>query len=294
VVATTVAGVVWIVLMTWICYVGIELSARIQYALLAVEAVMLVALSVVALVRVRAGSAAATSIAPSWSWFNPFQVPSTSAFADGVLLVVFIYWGWDTAVSVNEETRDKGRTPGLAAIVSTILPTARTTLSMAVFRAIPSQFKRIHPRHLTPTWSTVGMGLASVAFYVLLVLLSSDVLGDTIASIGLLIAFYYGMTGCTCAWFFRHELFVSARSLLVKGVLPLLGAVMLLTAFVRAVVDYAQPDYGTTSWTLPFPPHWQVGGVFLTGIGSLLLGLMLMIGLQRGGAGLLCGTRSSA
>jgi hypothetical protein len=37
-----------------------------------------------------------------------------------------------------------------------------------------------------------------------------------------------------------------------------------------------------------------VGGVFLTGIGSLLLGLVLMIGLQRGGAGLLCGTRSSA
>jgi amino acid transporter len=233
VVATTVAGVVWIVLMTWICYVGIELSARIQYALLAVEAVMLVALSVVALVRVRAGSAAATSIAPSWSWFNPFQVPSTSAFADGVLRAVFTYWGWDTAVSVNEETRDKGRTPGLAAIVSTILPTARTTLSMAVFRAIPSQFKRIHPRHLIPTWSTVGMGLASVAFYVLLVLLSPDVLGDTIASIGLLIAFYYGMTGFACAWFFRHELFVSARSLLVKGVLPLVGAVMLLTAFVR-------------------------------------------------------------
>ena len=85
------------------------------------------------------------------------------------------------------------------------------------------------------------------------------------------------MTGFACAWFFRHELFVSGRSLLVKGVLPLLGAVMLLTAFVRAVVDYAQPDYGTTSWTLPFPPHWQVGGVFLTGIGSLLLRLVLMI-----------------
>ncbi len=27
--------------------------------------------------------------------------------------MVFIYWGWDTAVSVNEETKDKNRTPGL-------------------------------------------------------------------------------------------------------------------------------------------------------------------------------------
>ena len=46
---------------------------------------------------------------------------SLSALADGVLLAVFIYWGWDTAVSVNEETRDKARTPGRAAILSTLL-----------------------------------------------------------------------------------------------------------------------------------------------------------------------------
>ncbi len=50
-----------------------------------------------------------------------------------------------------------------------------------------------------------------------------------------------------------------------------------MTAFVRAAVDYANPDYGTTSWTLPFPPHWHLGGVFLTGIGSLVLGLVLML-----------------
>ena len=28
---------------------------------------------------------------------------------------------------------------------------------------------------------------------------------------------------------------------------------------------------------MPFSPHWQVGGVFLLGIGTLLLGLILMI-----------------
>ena len=35
--------------------------------------------------------------------------------------MVFIYWGWDTAVSVNEETKDRNRTPGPAAILSTII-----------------------------------------------------------------------------------------------------------------------------------------------------------------------------
>ncbi len=33
--------------------------------------------------------------------------------------MVFIYWGWDTAVSVNEETKDPAKTPGRAAIIST-------------------------------------------------------------------------------------------------------------------------------------------------------------------------------
>ena len=35
--------------------------------------------------------------------------------------MLFIYWGWDTALSVNEETADKARTPGQASIISTVL-----------------------------------------------------------------------------------------------------------------------------------------------------------------------------
>ncbi len=35
--------------------------------------------------------------------------------------MVFIYWGWDTAVAVNEETKDRTKTPGRAAIISTLI-----------------------------------------------------------------------------------------------------------------------------------------------------------------------------
>ena len=38
-----------------------------------------------------------------------------------------------------------------ASTQTTILPTARTTLSMACFKAIPSAFAKIHKRFLTPT-----------------------------------------------------------------------------------------------------------------------------------------------
>ena len=47
-------GVVWIVLMTYICYRGIEVSANFQKVLLGIEIVMLLVMSVTALIKVGA------------------------------------------------------------------------------------------------------------------------------------------------------------------------------------------------------------------------------------------------
>ena len=114
-------GVLWIVVMTYICYRGIEVSANFQKALLGIELVMLLVLSITALVKVGNGTAPPGHLTPSFSWLNPFHISSFSAFASGIILMVFIYWGWDTAVSVNEETKDKNKTPGRAAILSTFI-----------------------------------------------------------------------------------------------------------------------------------------------------------------------------
>jgi len=291
-------GIIWIVLMTVICYVGIEVSANFQKVLLTIELVMLVVLSITALVKAGNGSAPAGHLTPSLSWFNPFHISSFSALASGVILMVFIYWGWDTAVAVNEETKNKNRTPGLAAIFSTIillvtyalvitsmqafagvkthgnglgnvnnandvlsvqgklvftggagtffyhllllmvlssaaastqttiLPTARTTLSMAAYRAIPKSFAKVHPRFLTPTVSTVAMGLVSILVYVGLNYSANGagVIGDAVIAIGLFIAFYYGLTGFTCAWYYRRNLTSSARNLWMQGIHRFLAA----------------------------------------------------------------------
>ena len=48
-----------------------------------------------------------------------------------------------------------------ASTQTTILPTARTTLSMAAYRALPAAFAKMHPRYLTPTVSTIAMGAIS-------------------------------------------------------------------------------------------------------------------------------------
>ena len=346
-----ILGVAWIVAMAFICYIGIEISARVQYGLLAVELTMLLILSFTALGKVYGHSAGPLAVHPALAWFNPFHLTFKNLML-GLLLALFIYWGWDTAVSINEETKDRRHTPGRAAFISTlvllvtyvlvttasqayagigpkgiglgnsdnsgdvlsvlggsvfgttgfgwflskllvlmvlssaaastlttILPTARTALSMAVYRSIPSRFARIHRRYLTPTWSTIGMALASIAFYLIMTKVSahSNVLGDTISSLGLMIAFYYGLTGITCAWWFRKQALDSVKDFFVKFFLPLCGGVILFIFFGYGINQYWSPSYGSTSWTLPFSPHWHIGGVFLTGAGALVLGVILMV-----------------
>jgi amino acid transporter len=39
----------------------------------------------------------------------------------GVLLGVFIYWGWESAVNLSEESEDSSRAPGLAGLASTVI-----------------------------------------------------------------------------------------------------------------------------------------------------------------------------
>ena len=141
---------------------------------------------------------------------------------------------------------------------------------MGAFKALPSKFARIHPRYLTPTDSTIWMGGVSILFYVGLTLVSTNVLGDSISAVGLMIAFYYGMTGFACVWFYRRKIAAGGRDLWMKGVLPFLGGLMLLGAFGLASYQYAQPSYGNTT-------IFGIGGVFVIGIGALVFGGVLML-----------------
>jgi amino acid transporter len=114
-----IAAGVWIILMTAICYIGIELSARTQYILLGAEIVILAIFAVVALAHVYIGHQG-TPI--ELNWFSPFSIPGGwTSLIDGVLLGVFIYWGWDSGVCVNEESRESSTGPGRAAVMSTIV-----------------------------------------------------------------------------------------------------------------------------------------------------------------------------
>jgi amino acid transporter len=333
----TFLGCVFIAVLTWVCYVGIEASARTQYFLLGAEIITLVIFSVVALGRVFFGDVPG-SITPSLSWLNPFAINDLSGLTAGILVAVFIYWGWDSTVTVNEETEDSSRTPGVAAIISTIilvgiyvvvsfaaqafagpefliensddvlatlgtdvlgspldkllviavltsaaastqttiLPTARTSLSMAFKGAAPKRFGSIHPRYLTPSTSTIWMGVLSIAWYVGLTIVSEDILFDSIAALGLMIAFYYGITGFACPIYYRRELFKSARNAIMVGLAPLLGGLILAWVFIKSCIDLANPENSESgdSW-------FGLGPPLVIGVGFLLFGVVLMFLQQR-------------
>ncbi len=341
-------GVIWIVVMTYICYRGIEVSANFQKALLSVEVVMLLVFSVTALIRVGIAHHPAVSVHPAASWLNPFGLPF-SAFASGLILMVFIYWGWDTALSVNEETKDPGKTPGRAAILSTvillvtyvvvifaaqawagigakgigltnplhvgdvisilgasvfgtswygnvlshllilmvlssaaastqttILPTARTTLSMAVYKALPPSFAKMHPKHLTPTVSTLVMGGISIVLYAAMNYMSGgNVIYDAVTACGVFIAFYYGLTAISCVWYYRKTLTSSARNLWMRGIIPAAGWLILWVLGGFSMWQDWDINTGNsyTMFTIP-GLHWQVGGVFVIVLLSTVVGVI--------------------
>jgi amino acid transporter len=164
-----------------------------------------------------------------------------------------------------------------ASTQTTILPTARTTLSMATYKAIPSAFGRVHKRFLTPTVSTLVMGLVSIALYVALNYQSngSGVIADSVTALGAMIAFYYGLTGFACVWYFRKTLTESGRNLWVRGIIPLAGAVILWFAmFWFLWYNWVTPSNSYTTWTFP-GTHRVIGGVIILDVAAIVLGIVL-------------------
>src|ERR1035438_1033443 len=244
-----------------------------------------------------------------------------------LLLAVFIYWGWDSGVAVNEESEDPAEGPGKAAVVSTILlvliyvvvsaasqsfhgvgfltsegnqedilnalgkgvlgeplnklliiavltsasastqrtilPTARTTLSMAHWKAVTNLLSRVHKRYLTPTVSTLGFGGLSIVVTIILLVLSASVLADSLTAIGFPICFYYGFTGVACAIYYRKELGKSVRNFLLLGAGPFIGGLMMWVVMYKAADYYGHAENTSSKPILGITlPLWMgVGGL---------------------------------
>jgi amino acid transporter len=332
-VAVVALSVVLIVVMTTICVIGTEVSARLQRVLVFFQVGSLILLVAVAFVEFLLGALPARSIDPQLSWLNPFAGDYHDLLS-GMLLAVFIYWGWESALNLSEETEDAASAPGIAGLTSTvillgtyvlvgmtviavggvdkvdnfadnpgilgniagtvlgplafivtlsiiisglasaqttIIPSSRTSLSMAHAGALPRAFAHIHPRFSTPEISTIVVGVIATAWYVGGSIASQNFLSDSLNALSLAIAFYYLLTGIACVVYWRRQLTDSVRNFLFIGVAPLLGAAGLGYLLVESAIRLADPgDSSTGSSVL------GVGMPLVIGIGFALVGIVLM------------------
>ncbi|MCZ4067709.1 APC family permease [Microbacterium sp. H37-C3] len=340
------ASVVWINVLvcvlfvaaaTFISYRDMQTTQKLQYGLVAFQVVVLVLFAIAAIVEAVSGNAF-DATAFDWSWFNPFAVPTFSAFAAGLSLSIFIFWGWDVTLTMNEETKDPERTPGRAATItvvmivalylllaiamimfagvgtgelglgnediqenvffhlsgpilgplaflvslavltssasslqSTFVGPARTLLAMGHYGALPESFAKVSPRFFTPGYATIVSAIVASGFYVIMRIVSENVLWDTILALGMMICFYYGLTAFACVWYFRRQWFDSVRNVFFTFLFPLVGGVILAVLFVTTLIDTMDPAYGSGS---------QIGGiglVFILGVGVILVGVVVMV-----------------
>ena len=94
---TTVLGLAVLAAVTLTAIRGADVSARFQRPLIVFEYLVLIGFC---------GYAIVVGTHPlSLSWFDPTSLPSVKILATGLVVSVYIFWGWDSAFSVTEETR---------------------------------------------------------------------------------------------------------------------------------------------------------------------------------------------
>ncbi|MDX2216602.1 MAG: APC family permease [Oculatellaceae cyanobacterium bins.114] len=107
---------------------------------------------------------------------------------------------------------------------------ARLLFSMGRDRVIHERFAEIHPRFQTP-W-LAGLVITVLALFLMILSSSSEsvgaVMGSLISAIGVMVSFYYGLTGIACAWYYRKTLSRNWQTLLMRGVWPAISAIFLL------------------------------------------------------------------
>lgn len=333
-----ITTLVFIAAATLIASRGITTSEHVQYVLVGFQMTILLAFAVVALVHVAGGDAPA-GLSFDLDWLNPFTGLALSAFVIGVTGSIFAFWGWDTCLTLGEESKDPTKVPGragllcvlsilltyllvavavmmyagvgveglglgneenadnvfgaladpvlgtwagpllflavlassVASLQTTFLPAARAMLAMGAYGAFPDRFAKVSPRFLVPTFATVVAGVVTGVFYTVVSLLSEQVLLDTIAALGIMICWYYGITAFACVWYFRNELFSSVHNSVFKFLFPLLGGIMLATVFVISVRESMNPENASGG------SIFGIGLVFYMGFGILLLGAVLMV-----------------
>ena len=112
--------IVFVGLAGWVSYRGLGATQILQFVLVILQVVVLSSFAITALVQ--AGNGGGFDPTPiELDWFNPLSIGDFSIVAAGISLSIFMFWGWDVTLTMNEETKNPKRTPGLAATITMLI-----------------------------------------------------------------------------------------------------------------------------------------------------------------------------
>lgn len=161
----------------------------------------------------------------------------------------------------------------LASTQTTMVPGSRAVLSMARRGALPAKLGIMSPRFKTPWVSLSVLATIAAVWYVLVSSISESAMLDTLSSLGILVAFYYSLTGISCVVYYRRHVRQSLKGFLLVGVGPVLGAaglIFMLIAAVQSLWDPANSAVGV-AWMGLSPPIFIAAVMFALGITALVI-----------------------
>jgi amino acid transporter len=152
----------------------------------------------------------------------------------------------------------------IGTLETSILQFTRTLFSMSRDEVLHPRYGQLHRHYRTPLVATLlitGIGVV--------LLFGSSFLGgiktvidDTVNAVGFQVAFYYGLTGLACAWYFRAEALKTVGKFAFLSLWPLIGV-----GFCFGIALYSMPTFDLTT--------------NLLGGGSIALGLVPYLWRQR-------------
>ena len=336
----TLIAAVFILATTWLVARGAEESSRTTLILTVIQYGGLILFAAILLINVigREGNPSAEPF--SWDWFNPFAINGFPAFLSGFLVAIFIFWGFDAALSMSEETdatsEQSGRV-GVTAIIiilityvvigvaalafagtddnsptsltnanniddvfsalareavgskgavaaavivglsafsatmSTVMATVRGMLAMAAYKALPDRFATVDDVVQTPKFTTWFIGLTTLAIYGGLTFVSDSIVEDCVYSVGIAIMLYYTVVAVSSVVYFWDTAWRSWRTAFGQVILPGIAAMILIPVGLFEAYRMISPEYGSGGSLA------GIGTVFIIGVLSLVLGVLLMI-----------------
>ncbi|WP_251041454.1 APC family permease [Arthrobacter sp. ISL-30] len=109
---------VFVALAVWVSYRGLHTTKIVQYGLVGFQ---LLALGLFVAMAFANWSTSETAIPFSWEWFDVTRIETFGQIAAGISLSIFVYWGWDVCLTVNEETANGKKTSGIAGTLTAVV-----------------------------------------------------------------------------------------------------------------------------------------------------------------------------